>query len=217
MRNFCCILELPACYISVLLAVSLCWGGTFCEGQTPHLVYLGCSIYLCLEVSGAPVMGTDHRLFQRVLNTPIHAAGFSLGCSELPDFLCSSSSSQGCENHIQISAECSKSLLSFQCSPLMTLIYLPPKSLDTFTQLVKKPCIKVSSQSEVSCVMLLDTQALNPDLYQEFPNFLSQSYPVVQNCLDFVWDTELILPAASSVFPTLTVLCVVSLQQFQLI
>lgn len=165
MRNFCCILELPACYISVLLAVSLVLRQHFLwrTNSTPH--FLGCSSYLCLEVIGAPVMGTDHRLFQRVLNTPVHAAGFSLGFSELPDFLCSSSSPQGCENHIQISAECSKSLLSFQCSSLITLIYLPPKSPDTFTQL-EKTLYKGEFQSEVTCVMLLDTQALNPGLYQ---------------------------------------------------
>lgn len=140
MRGFSCILELSACWVSVLLAVSLCWGSTFCEGQTPHLIYLGCSSYLHLEVIGAPVLGAEHQLLSSrecFMNTPIHAAGFSLGFSELPDFLCSSSPSQSCESHIQVSADCSESLLSFQCSSLMAFIYLPPKSPIIFTQLEK--------------------------------------------------------------------------------
>lgn len=97
----------------------------------------------------------------------------------------------------------------------LSFIYLPKALIPLHS--CKKPCIKVSSQFEVTCLMLLDAQALNPGLYQEFPNCLSQSYPAVQNCLDFVWDTELILSAASPVSPTWTVLCVVSLQQSQLI
>lgn len=140
MRGFSCILELSACWVSVLLAVSLCWGSTFCEGRTPHLIYLGCSSYLHLEVIGAPVLGTEHQLLSSrecFMNTPIHAAGFSLGFSELSDFLCSSSPSQSCESHIQVSADCSESLLSFQCRSLMAFIYLPPKRPIIFTQLEK--------------------------------------------------------------------------------
>lgn len=224
MRGFSCILELSACWVSVLLAVSLCWGSTFCEGQTPHLIYLGCSSYLHLEVIGAPiVLGAEHQLLSSrecFMNTPIHAAGFSLGFSELPDFLCSSSPSQSCESHIQVSADCSESVLSFQCSSLMAFIYLPPKSPIIFTQL-EKALYKGEFPFWGDLCDAAWPTSFKSSFYTnntpEFPNFLSQSYPAVQNCLDFVWNIELILPAASPVSPTLTVPCVVSLQQSQLI
>lgn len=71
--------------------------------RTNSAAYLfGVFQLLVFGAAGAAVLGVDHRLFQRVLNAAVHAAGFSLGFSELPDLLCSSSPSQSCGSHIQV-------------------------------------------------------------------------------------------------------------------
>lgn len=182
MRNFTCLLELPACCISVLLAVSLCWGSTFCDRQTPHLICLGCSTYLYLEGIGASVLGSDQGSSEGSEHSYPCCWAF-LGLFWAP-FLWSSRLPKALRVTCTYQQNVPSNFWTSSVAPSWpSFIYLPKAPIHLHSW--KRPCIKVSSQFEVTCVMLLDTQALSR-VIARLSWFPFPVCPAVQNCLAFV-------------------------------